>query len=220
MIFMAYRHFFFDLDGTLLDTIADIANAISDALAKRGFQRRYDRESAKALIGNGADALLHRALVGFSEDPQEFEALKKEYLPLYKAYQGRDCDPFPGLPETLLELAQKGVDFSIVTNKPDELSKIIISKKLPQIPFRFILGHIEGNPVKPNPYLVEKILKETGWKKEECLFIGDSYVDLETGKNAGLKSALCTWGYDLHYDDLKKVADHILNQPRDLLDLI
>lgn len=217
---MKYRHFFFDLDGTLLDTIVDIANAISDALGKRGFDRRYDRDSAKALIGNGSDALLHRALAGFSDDPAEFEALKKEYMPLYKAYQGRDCYPFPHMEETLQKLVQLGADLVVVTNKPEHLSKIIISEKLPQIPFKFVLGQVEGNPVKPDPYLINIILKKTGWNRDDCVFVGDSHVDLETGANAKMKCALCTWGYDLHYDALLSVADHVLNDPRDLLDLI
>lgn len=217
---MTYQHLIFDLDGTLLDTISDIARAITDALHQCGYSRSYDKITCKALIGDGADALLHRALNGLSDTEEEFLRLKKAYLPLYKAYQGVASDPFEGMAETLKMLGDSGVDFSIVTNKPDQLAKIIMTEKMPTIQFVSIEGHQEGNPVKPNPFQILRLLESKKWEKTDCLFIGDSHVDIDTARNAGLKVALCTWGYDRYEEALLSRADHILNKPSDLLDLV
>ena len=217
---MAISHLIFDLDGTLLDTISDIALAISSALMDCGFNRSYDKVTARPLLGDGADALLHRALSGLSDSQEDFDRLKKAYFPYYKAYQGISSDPFDGMVDTLEELASSGVDFSIVSNKPDHLAKIIIKEKLPTIQFLFVLGHKEGDPVKPNPYLIDSVLKETHWNKDECFFVGDSHVDIETARNAGMKVALCTWGYDEYNEQLLARADRVLEKPADLLSLM
>ena len=214
-----YKHLIFDLDGTLLDTIEDIAFAISEALRVCGYSRRFDKQSAQRLIGNGADRLLWRALDGLSDDPEDFARLKAVYMPFYKQYQGIKCVPFPKMEKTLQNLREMGVDFAIVSNKPDDLSKIIIAQKLPQIPFALVLGHVEGNPVKPDPLLVDLVLEKTGWLKEDCCFVGDSYVDIDTGNNAGIDTALCCWGYGVYTDELKARSNHVLEEVSDLLAL-
>lgn len=215
-----FSHLFFDLDGTLLDTISDIALAISAALKDCGFARSYDKVSARPLLGDGADALLRRALKGLSDKPEDFLRLKEAYFPHYKAYQGISSDPFEGMENTLDLLRKQDIDLVIVTNKPDHLAKIIIKEKLPSIPFCYVLGHKEGNPVKPDPFLIESVLQEKGWEKKDCLYVGDSHVDIDTARNAGMKVALCTWGYD-HYDEaLLDRADYVLHRSEDLLEAV
>ena len=217
---MAKKHLIFDLDGTLLDTIADIAKAISMALEQCGFDRRYDRSNAKPLLGDGADALLRRALSGLSDKKEDFDRLKSAYLPNYKAYQGDSSLPFDGMVETLEKLQNDGVDLFVVTNKPDHLAQIILKDKMPTISFASIMGHKEGNPVKPNPFQVLQIIGLGNYKIEECLFIGDSHVDIDTARNAGVEIALCTWGYDEYTDALLERADYVLHRPSDLLSIV
>lgn len=215
---IGYKHFLFDLDGTLLDTIIDIGNAITQALHISGYpELSYDRVSTRRLINNGVDVLIHRALEGIDYTDEDFARIKKNYLPFYRSYQGQQCVPFPKMAETLQNLIKNGGTCSVVTNKPDDLAKIIISKKLPQIPFQFVLGHIEGNPTKPHPFLIDQIVEETGWDKSEMVFVGDSNVDIATAHNGGLPCILCTWGYDTYNASLLKQADAVIDEPTKLL---
>ena len=212
-----YKHFIFDLDGTLLDTIADIAHAITTALHECGFDLSYDRDSATKLINNGADTLIRRALSPVPYTEKDFQRVKSVYLPYYRAFQGMACLPFPNISKTLQALNQNGISLAIVTNKPDELSQAIIAMKLPEIHFDYNLGHKEGYPVKPDPYLIQRIFAETGWRGEDTVFVGDSNVDLAIAKNAGIDSVLCIWGYDNYTEELCSKATYVIHDPEELL---
>lgn len=214
-----YKHFIFDLDGTLLDTIEDIAHAITAALHECGFNISYDREGTTKLINNGADMLVRRALSPIAYTEEDFQRVKSVYLPYYRAFQGMDCLPFPKISKTLQILNKNGISLAIVTNKPDELSQAIIAAKLPDIHFDFNLGHKEGYPVKPDPYLIQYIFNQTGWLPQETLFVGDSNVDLAIAKNAGIDSVLCVWGYDNYTKELCSKANYVIQDPEELLSL-
>lgn len=215
-----YSHFIFDLDGTLLDSIVDIANAITSALHETGYNLSYDKVSTRRLINDGVDTLIKRALEGIEYNKEDFLRIKKVYLPFYRTYQGQQCVPFPKIEETLQNLVKSGANLCVVTNKPDDLAKIIISKKLPQIPFDFVLGHTEGNPVKPDPFLITEILIKTGWNKKEVLFVGDSHVDIDTAHNAGLDCVLCCWGYDVYNEALRNRSEYVISSPEELLQFV
>lgn len=216
---MKYRHLIFDLDGTLLDTIDDICFAINKALRQCGYSHQYDRESTKALIGDGADALLHRALREKGSDLQAFSELKPVYMELYRIHQVERAHPFEGLKETLIELKRRGVRLSCVTNKPDLLAHTILDMHYGAGFFDIILGAKEGTPVKPNPSTTLTAIKEVGVPSEDCLYVGDSHVDIATGHNAGLPVALCTWGYEVDYRPILQDAEIVLNAPTELLEI-
>lgn len=215
-----YKHLIFDLDGTLIDTIEDIRFSINTALAECGYDYSFDREGTKALIGDGADALLHRALKEKGEDLRAFSTLKPVYLELYRKHNLDIAAPFPGLKETLAELKGKGIDFCCVTNKPDPLAHAVLELRYGKDFFSCIIGASDEYPVKPHPASTLACIEKMGYKKEECLYVGDSHVDIATGHNAGLKVALCLWGYEVNYASIKEDADYLLSEPSDLRNIL
>ncbi len=217
---MSVRHLIFDLDGTLLDTITDIRFAMNLALEKCGFPQRFDREGTKALIGDGAEECVRRALLGKRDDLQAFNTLKPVYMALYRDHQTEHAVPFEGLRETLDELKKQGITFSCVTNKPDALAQKVLELNYGKGFFRCILGQSDAYPRKPDPAMVYACMEKCGYSKEECLYVGDSHVDIDTGHNAGLKVVLCRWGYEVDYSLCEKRAEYVINAPSELLDLI
>ena len=212
-----FRHLIFDLDGTLIDTIEDIRGAINAALLQCGYTYQYDREGTKSLIGDGADALLRRALREKGGDLQAFSTLKPVYMELYRQHNLDIAAPFEGLKEALAKLAEQGVDFCCVTNKPEHLAHAVLESRYGKGFFACIIGASDEYPVKPHPASTEACIAKMGYKKEECLYVGDSHVDIATGHNAGLPVALCTWGYEVDYAPILGDADYVLNHPSDLL---
>ena len=209
LIYNLTMNFIFDLDGTLLDTLEDIKDALNDALNEIGVPYSYTYEEAKKLIGNGVDILMHRALKDL-DDPLHFEALKKAYLPRYLSYQGRKTKPFPNVVETLQTLQERGDLLFIASNKPNLMAQDIVQRTLPMVRFSFVAGHKDGDPVKPNPIQVERILRDFHLDRAETIFVGDSYVDVLTAKNASLPICLCLYGYGVYDETLCTQADRLL----------
>ena len=213
-----FKHLIFDLDGTLLDTIPDIASAVNDALKQAGYDYSYDIAGVKTLIGDGADILVHRALRDH-DTPEAFQALKEVYMPLYRDYQNLHTKPFDGLTPVLDELISKGYKLYIASNKPDALAQVVVRAHYGER-FSFISGQQIGEPVKPNPIIVNRILDRFALKKEECLYIGDSHVDIETASNAGISSCLVTWGYGCYTKELCDKATYVIHKPEELIQLV
>ena len=212
---MNYQALIFDLDGTILDTLGDIRLAINDALKAIEIPLEYSLVKTKSLVGDGAEALMHRALGDF-DTPENFVRLKKEYMPRYEAYQTRHTKPFNGLPVVLKYLQNKGISLFVCTNKPDELAKEIVGKCYEEGLFKEIHGHIEGSPVKPDPMIVTYFINKYGLDPKSCLFVGDSVTDLLTAKNASLPAAIVTWGYGYYKEALLNEADYVIDKPKEL----
>ena len=213
---MAPMNYLFDLDGTLLDTLHDIKDALNDALKEIGIPLSYTYEESKRLIGSGAETLMHRAL-GPMDEESRFSALKKAFLPRYLSYQGIHTSPFPGVVEVLEALKARGDSLFIVSNKPDAMAQDIVRRCLPYSLFSRVLGHKDGDPVKPNPIQVERIFRDFRLRPEDSVFVGDSAVDALTAKAAGLPCLLCLYGYG-HYDEaLLASVTGTLSNFRDLL---
>ncbi len=212
-----YRHLIFDLDGTLLDTIEDICFAINLALKQCGYSHSYDRESCKTLIGDGAEALIHRALRDKGNDPKAVDQLRPIYMELYRIHQVERAKPYPGLKEALIQLKNAGVRLSCVTNKPHALAETILGMHYGEGFFERIIGASKEFPVKPDPTSTLACIKRVGVPAEECLYVGDSHVDIETGHNAKLPVALCLWGYEVDYGPIRDAAEYLLESPKDLL---
>lgn len=220
MVPFSYHDFIFDLDGTLLDTIEDISIAMNIALAKCGYDFSYTPKETMALVGDGADMAVRRALAFHNADLQGFDALKAVYMPEYRKHQNDHAHPFPALVETLTEMKRKGARLFVVTNKPDALAKVVVEAHYGPGFFCEILGAQEGQPVKPNPHLIHGLFAKYGLKKETTLYVGDSHVDIETARNADIAACLVKWGYDRYEEALLKRADIVLSHPKELADLI
>ncbi len=208
------KNLIFDLDGTLLDTITDIDLAINDALEASDIPYRYSKEECRFLIGNGADVLMHKALKDLDND-DNFQRLKKEYMPRYKDYQNRHTAPFEGVTETLRKLQNLGISLFVCTNKPDNLAINIVRNALPTVRFEEVRGLRTGEKPKPDPAIVDSFVMNHSLKKEETLFVGDSITDLRTAQNASLHFGLCLWGYGEYDEALKKSADIVFEKPAD-----
>ena len=211
-----YQYLFFDLDGTILETIQDIRIAINEALMKNGLYHDYTDKDVTRFIGDGADMLVRRAMKEKADDPVLFAAVKKEYMPLYKRYQNDHAHPFEGLIPTLQKLKEKGCHLYVVTNKPHELACIIVKDHFGDL-FSRVEGHREGMPVKPDPVLVNKVIEEEGVDKAKALYIGDSITDIKTAENAGLPCCLCLWGYGVYDESTLSRATYSIAKPDELL---
>ena len=214
-----YKALIFDLDGTLLDTITDITEAINEALKECGYQYSYDRESTKTLIGDGSDTLVRRALREKSGDVDAFSKLNRVYMPLYLAYQNRHTKPFIGIVETLEELKKAGISLFIVSNKPDHLVKDLIPRYFPIDLFKECHGNKPGEAVKPNPHQVNRIIEKYGLDRHKVLYVGDSRPDVEVSINAQVDCALCKWGYGDYLDPICLKAKFALEEPGELLSI-
>lgn len=210
---------FFDLDGTLLNTLEDIKDALNDALEEISLPLRYSFLESKRLIGNGAEILMHRAL-GPYDDPEHFVRLKEAFLPRYLSYQGRSTVPYPGVVEMLNELKEDGWLLFIITNKPDEMAQDIVSRTLPKDLFTAVLGHKEGTPVKPNVFLIDMAVRDYNVMLPDSYFVGDSMVDVQTAKNAGIPCIFCEYGYgSLQEGEMKKDV-HVARTAKEIATLI
>lgn len=186
----------FDLDGTLADTLFSIAHFGNEALEALG-GKPIPPEQYRNFIGNGADNLIRRmAAYDFGDCPEEkIRALRREYDAFYAARPAYLVTPYEGIPELLFELAEKGMLLAVNSNKPDDMTRAVVAEVFPKARFSMILGQREGLPRKPDPAAVDEILSALGAKKEECVYIGDSEVDLATAKNAEVAAISATWGF-------------------------
>jgi len=213
-----FKNFVFDLDGTLLETLPDICLSMNEALEKTGFPYRYDVISAKRLIGDGADNLIHRAL-DKDDNETNFNILKPVFMPLYKAYQGKTGGTMKNAVETLSSLKKRGAKLFVCTNKPNPLAKIILANLFGEDMFDFIKGLDEGEAPKPDAHNIRKILDTYSLKEEETLFVGDSMTDYKTAKNGNLSFCLCLYGYGTYTEEFIEMCDYTIHDTKDLLEL-
>lgn len=185
----------FDLDGTLINTMEDIAGACNHALKACGHpQRRLDEFNM--LVGRGVLNMLRGAL---PEDQRTDEMTAKMYSHFVPYYNEHICDrtkPYPGMYETLDALAGKGIAFAVASNKYQEGTELLMGKLFGRYNFVSILGQREGKPIKPDPQIVIDAMEAAGCTdRNEVIYCGDSDVDMQTGINAGVRTIGVTWGF-------------------------
>lgn len=184
----------FDLDGTLLNTIADLAAAANHALETLGFPRRAENECVQ-FVGNGVTKLLERALPEGAKTPVNVESMREEFLKYYDAHLWDATFVYPGISELLEALQARGIMLAVASNKYQSATERLVKHFFPQIKFFDILGQREGFPIKPDPDIVYEILLSAGAQKQDVLYVGDSDVDMQTAKNAGVRVCAVTWGF-------------------------
>lgn len=208
----------FDLDGTLLNTIDDLANATNYAMQKLGFPT-HGLWIYPNMVGNGVTKLIERAL----PDDSRSEKNIAEALAAFKEYYGEHCCdatvPYPGIPELLEDLSARGVSLGVTSNKYQEAVTKIISHYFPDANFKAILGNMDGIPRKPDPSIVFKALSMCPTPKAEVLYVGDSGVDMETGRRACIETCGVSWGFRTILELKDAYADHIVSTPAQILGL-
>lgn len=182
----------FDLDGTLLNTYADIAAATNQALAKRGYPT-HSVEVIRSFVGNGINKLFERALPEGHKG--EFLEIRKDFIPYYNQHGTDFTFPFEGITETLYTMQRMGLKIGVASNKYEQATKHLIECYFPEINFSAVIGQREGVPVKPDPGVVDEIMNLADIQdKSEVLYVGDSGVDMQTARNAGVDAVGVTWG--------------------------
>lgn len=184
----------FDLDGTLINTIADLGTSTNYALQQLGYPT-HDIESYKFRVGNGINNLFRRSLPEGENTEENVLRVRREFIPYYNAHNIDLSRPYPGIELLLEELQAKGIQIAVASNKYQEATTKIIGQLLPSIRFAAVLGQREGINIKPDPQIVFDILEATGVDKSDVLYIGDSGVDMQTGLNAGVETCGVTWGF-------------------------
>lgn len=184
----------FDLDGTLVNTIDDLAGACETLLKKYNFGKSWSIEDYTRFVGNGAKKLVKRAFDN-TLDEETLNARYEEFKPLYDSMKLNNAHAYDGICEQLNILKQKGIKLCVVTNKPNVAARGMVEHIFGKDLFDYIIGCVDGVPVKPDPTTTLRAIKSVGCKPSETIFFGDSEVDMRTAKNADIEAVGCSWGY-------------------------
>ncbi len=208
----------FDLDGTLLNTLDDLANACNYALNKFSFPI-HEVEKYKKFIGNGIYKLVERALPDNKKDKETVEKVLSVFSDYYNEHMMDMTKPYEGILTLLDELSNKGLKLAVVSNKKHEFT-IDIVKKYFGDRFHIVFGHRENYEAKPDPTSVLEVIDNFNILKSECIYIGDSNIDIITAKNAGVKCVGVTWGFRDKEDLVKEGANFLANNMDELRKII
>lgn len=210
----------FDLDGTLIDTRSDIANACNHALEQCGFPQR-DIEEYNMLVGRGIDNLFRGAMPASEVNEENVARMRSLFVPYYNEH---GCDwtrPYDGIMDILEVLKDKGLHFAVASNKYQEGTQSLVEKFFGKYDFVKILGQREGRPIKPDPQIVDEAMEGVpGIRKDEVIYVGDSNVDMETGINAGVRTIGVTWGFRTR-EELEAYSPHaLIDHPMQIVEFI
>ena len=183
----------FDLDGTLIDSLEDLAEAVNHALGLRGLPLHTVAEYRR-MVGHGVRNLVKQALPEGADDAL-IDAALADFKAYYQAHIDVHTRPYPGIPELLTELQAHGIQLAVASNKFQEGTEYLINRFFPAIRFVAILGNKPGAPLKPDPEIVQEVLRRSGVSKDDALLVGDSPTDMKTAANGGIESLAVTWGY-------------------------
>jgi phosphoglycolate phosphatase len=214
-----YRCVLFDLDGTLVDTIADIALSMNRALESQGFPARKQEEYS-ALVGRGIRNLARDCLPSAERTDQNIDRVMEAATRFYQEKPVLYSRPYPGIPELLAALSRLKVRCAVLSNKPDSVARLVIQGLFPPGSFDLVQGEISGIPRKPNPSAAWDILVGLGCTPRETVFMGDSEVDMETARNIGCLPLGVNWGFRSAELLEKAGAARIIQMPEELLSLI
>ena len=208
---------FFDLDGTILDTVPDIQDSINRMLAENGLPPLSAEEIVR-YVGNGAKKLVDRCLKGRVTEERAERCLHR-YNEIYTNCGSPKTRIFPGLSKTLPLLKEKGYLLAVITNKPQETADEVKKIYLDPLGISYVFGQREGIPVKPDPKPMEIVLAQFGLKREEVVFVGDGETDAAFAINAGVRGISCLWGYREKELLLEVGARGFIDPPEELLSL-
>ncbi len=206
----------FDLDGTLLNTIADLATATNQALKHYGYPI-HEVDAYRFFVGNGINKLFERALPEGERTEENILKIRSRFVPYYDVHNADLSRPYPGIPELLQALQQQGIMIAVASNKYQAATRKLIAHYFPEINFVEVLGQREGIPAKPDPGIVHDIIAKAGVKQEEVLYVGDSNVDMQTAHNAGVTAVGVAWGFRPRAELEALHPAHIIEEAEELL---
>ena len=206
----------FDLDGTLLNTIDDLASAANAALSACNLPTR-SVEQCRQFVGNGVSKLLERALPKEKQDPALLSRMHEAFFTYYDAHLADRTCPYVGIGDLLQALQMRKIKMAVASNKYQRATQWLVEHFFPSIHFSAVLGQRDNIPVKPHPQIVQDILATAQENPAFCVYVGDSDVDMQTARNAGVKACAITWGFRTR--ELLRTYEpaYLIDRPADLL---
>lgn len=206
----------FDLDGTLTDTLADIAAAMNRALRLHQLPQ-WPVDAYRYLVGNGAKVLSERCV----RDRQELApAVRQTYQAYYEVHNLVETKPYDGVPELLAALHARGLALAVLSNKPDADTKAVVRHFFPDVPFAVVRGQVEGVPVKPDPAGALAVADRMGVGPGDFLYLGDTSVDMNCALRAGMHPVGALWGFRTEEELRESGAEFVAKNPMDVLKFI
>jgi len=209
----------FDLDGTLLDTLQDLGDSCNAILQRYGYPT-HPLSAYKKFVGNGVQKLIERALPDHARTTETTETLLTAFKTYYEQQTISHTRPYEGIVTLLKTLKSSGYLISVASNKYHEAVIPLIEHYFPTIAFDLVLGHRTGHPAKPDPDIVLDTLRTLGIAKENCYYVGDSSVDMDTANNAAVTAIGVTWGFREENELRQHAAKHIIHTPDELLHIV
>lgn len=210
----------FDLDGTVMDTLESIAYFVNYTLEKLG-KEAIAVDEFRYMAGSGRAVLLHKALAFRGCDtPEIFKKACEIYDMAYEGDFMHLTRPFDGIKEAIIRLREKGIKTAVLSNKPDNVTHFIVEKVFGNGFFDSVCGQRDGMPIKPDPAVFLKLSGELGCLPEECVMIGDTNIDIETGKNAGAHTVGVLWGFRTKDELVDAGAEELAAAPGELTEAI
>jgi phosphoglycolate phosphatase len=216
---MLFKAVLFDLDGTLLDTLEDIASSVNLVLLKHDFPT-HGIDDYRSFISNGVATLIKRSLPKDNRNEETISEFVKEFREEYSLNWNIMTKPYDGMLETLDELSARQLMIGIVSNKSHYFTKKCINKFFPNSKIDFILGHYKGIPLKPDPTGAKLFTKKAGIPPEQILFVGDSSVDMKTATAAGMYPVGVLWGFKSIEELQRNGAKALIQHPKEILSLV
>jgi phosphoglycolate phosphatase len=216
---VTFQAVLFDLDGTLLDTLEDLAVSMNTALESFGFPP-HPVEAYRYMVGDGMDTLARRAIPENRIEPATVMACVDRMKSQYRQHWLDTTKPYDGIPDLLDALAQRTIPMAILSNKPDDFTKPMVEKVLAKWSFTEVRGVSEDTPRKPNPSGALQIAERLGVDPAEFLYVGDTNTDMETARSAGMYPVGVLWGFRTEEELQMSGAENVIARPTDLLDLL
>lgn len=208
----------FDLDGTLANSLEDLAQGVNLALTTYGYPT-HETEAFKYFVGDGIPKMIERALPEGERDADNIEKLRKIFHAHYSVHYADNTYAYSGVPELVNTLKSKGFLVAVVTNKAQDMADIVVNKLYGDA-FDLVFGQRAGIPAKPDPTAALMAMQQLGVTPEECVFLGDSGMDILAAVNSGAVPVGETWGFRKEDELLENGAKYIINTPDELMNII
>ena len=209
----------FDLDGTLINSLEDLADSANWMLLQHGYPT-HPVDAYRYFVGDGMRKLIERILPPEERNDVRIEQCKAEFVAYYTIHMEDKTVVYPGMIELLKELKDRGLKIAVATNKVHIAVAPLMAKYFPGIRFDSMIGQRESIPVKPHPQIMYDILKETGCQPSETLHVGDTATDMQLAHSAGVTPVGVLWGYRPLEDLQEAGAKFIIEKPEELLGLV
>jgi len=216
---MKYEAVIFDLDGTLLDTLQDLADAVNGVLRCSGFPQ-HGLEAYRYFVGDGVEDLARRALPEKYRDEATVSGFVTAIMEEYRQRWPNHTRPFEGIPELLDILTARRIRMAILTNKPDDSTRVMVSNLLPRWQSHIILGATPFLPKKPDPQGALQIADHLNLPPQAFLYVGDSDIDMKTASAAGMYAVGVLWGFRTADELISNGAKVLIRKPLELLELL